>query len=284
MIGITLTERLRFTCYLSQHVFRAIVYLNKSSPRLTIDSGESLLSALLTYRYDPEISPDIDSLDPLFFKAHGLWTGTFMSYDGDYNVMPVMHTIPGVSGVRPYPYPAKAYYNITIDGTRWYQHDIYIHDHAEEDFCNEKIPMFPPGRSNVLGDGVCGENGHVWAADAYKVSNHEKSDRLFGGIGGSYNLAPTEENDQTIMQVVGALQLTESSYASGVDYYISRSYIFNPTFDNLLIEINNYVVTSVTSQAMLRMSLNLTRSDDADTWMKVRIINFDIVLSIFFDV
>ena len=148
-------------------------------------------------RYNDDISPDISNLNPILSKPHGLWKGSYEVYDGNFDPAEPKPAIVGLypQGPRPYAPNGEAFFNITIAGTRWEQHDIYVLGPAPQSFCdaNPNIPGAP--FSNVGDDGVCGENGSAYVADAFKTSTHEKNDILIGVSGtGSYLVGPSEAN------------------------------------------------------------------------------------------
>ena len=148
--------------------------------------ANSLTHKSHTYaRYNEDISPDISNLNPILSKPHGLWKGTYEVLRDNAPLEPA----PAIIGLyplgpRPYASNGEAFFNITIAGTRWEQHDIYITGPAPQSFCdaNPNIPGTP--FSNVADDGVCGQNGSAYVADAFKTSTHEKNDILIG-VGGT---------------------------------------------------------------------------------------------------
>ena len=123
---------------------------------------------------------------------------------------------PGIVGlfpVGPRPYPndgVASFFNITIDGTRWEQHDIYVHNPAPLSFCQETF--LPPNAPLILagGDGVCGVNGFVYAADAFKTSTHEKTSMIYGVSGTGGYLVDKDTSYQQTMIPVGDVQLVVS--------------------------------------------------------------------------
>ena len=112
-------------------------------------------------------------------------------------------------GPDPYSSSGEAFFNITIAGTRWEQHDIYVRGPAPQSFCDEN-PIIPGSPfSNVGDDGVCGENGSAYVADAFKTSTHEKNDILIGvsGTGNYFVDTSNDPNFSWTMIPSGAQQL-----------------------------------------------------------------------------
>ena len=227
----------------------------------------TLLLRISLYRYDPYILPDISSLDPLFSKADGFWSGSLRSYDSEYNLSEPQFENPFVAAALSYPYPARAFFNITIDKTRWEQHDLYVLDPAPAEFCAEPVP---PGFSNVVGDGECGVTGHMWAADAFKASTHNKTDQLVGVSGtGGYTIPPESVNVVKMIPI-GELQLMDANYIAALNWYTTSTYTFDDSFNNLLIEFTTYSSSGGTISVFNRLVINMNRIDDGETWIQVR--------------
>lgn len=222
-------------------------------------------------RYNGDISPDISNLNPILSKPHGLWKGSYEMYDGNLNLIEPSPAIIGLYplGPRPYPPTGEAFFNITIAGTRWEQHDVYVLGPAPQSFCDEN-PIIPGSRrSNVGDDGVCGENGSAYVADAFKTSTHEKNDILVGVSGtGSYLVDPSEDPGFSWTMIPsGAQQLVEA-----LALKFSRSvyaYTFSSSYNDLVIEFTRYDIESDDVPKMEnRLVLKLTREEDESTWLK----------------
>jgi hypothetical protein len=220
-------------------------------------------------RYNDAISPDISNLNPILSKPHGLWKGTFEVYDGNFTLEKPSPAIMGLypRGPRPYASTGEAFFNITIAGTRWEQHDIYVLGPAPQSFCDEYANVTRP-YSIVGDDGVCGENGSAYVADAFKTSTHEKNDILFGvSATGIYLVDPSEDPQFSWTMIPsGARQLVE---ALAID--IRRSvyaYTFSSSFDYLIIEFTRYLETEKLPKMENRLVLELTREEDESTWLK----------------
>ena len=135
-------------------------------------------------RYDPDASTNLVDLHPLYKEMQGLWVGTFTNYDGSNNVATIKQFSPG-PGRPENPYPQDsflAFWNVSVSGSRFYQHDLYVYAPADSDFCAEEVP---PGNKNVLGDGLCGVNGYASAGEVFRTSTHEKDEisRTVAGTG-----------------------------------------------------------------------------------------------------
>lgn len=217
-------------------------------------------------RYNPDKSPDISSLDPLFSKAGGFWIGEVRALDANFTDIGNTPSfgIPGrfPNGPKPYAGPTKAYFNITISKTRWEQHDAYVRDPAPLDFCNGFIP---PGMLSVGDDGVCGETGYAWAADLFKASTHEKDDTLrFVAGTGSYSIPPGMTCD-TKMTPVGSLQLMEiMDCGSLLNTFVVT---FDASYSNVVFENTVSRVSGGAVIVLNRQFVNLKRVESGEEWL-----------------
>lgn len=76
--------------------------------------------------------------------------------------------------------------NITIVGSRFYQHNYFFYPPASNLFCAEN-PNPEKGKSNVYGSGVCGVNGGFKSFDAFSTASYEKDGTMISLKGaGSY--------------------------------------------------------------------------------------------------
>eukprot|EP00957_Ditylum_brightwellii_P180285 13733411-Ditylum_brightwellii.AAC.1 len=66
----------------------------------------------------------------------------------------------------------NVFINVTVEGTRFYTHELVIYKPAPEEFCAN----IPEGFDNVLDDGVCGVNGYAKGGDVYRTSTHDKDE------------------------------------------------------------------------------------------------------------
>lgn len=124
-------------------------------------------------RYDPDASTDLLDLHPLYKGFEGLWIGNFTTYDSMKVPASPGQVPPGPGGRGANPYPGEnilAFWNVTVSGSRFYQHDLYVYSPADEDFCAEELPE---GFKNVQDDGECGVNGYASAGEVFRTSTHE---------------------------------------------------------------------------------------------------------------
>lgn len=220
-------------------------------------------------RYDPEVSPDISELHPLFSKANGYWKGSNTVYDGDFNVLELSPGIVGLFPIGPRPYPSDdvaAFYNVTIDGTRWEQHDIYVHNPAPLSFCQETF--LPPNAPLILagGDGVCGVNGFVYAADAFKTSTHEKTNMINGVSGTGSYLVDTDASFELTMIPVGDVQLLEA-FELGESIRSSYTWTFDKSYNSLMIEFSSFELSDGKAVLNARMIAKLSRVTEEE-WVQ----------------
>lgn len=241
-------------------------------------------------RYDPTVSADIEALNPLFGKSTGFWEGILTYYeeggDGFKRTQPSwsIEGLPNGLGPKPYSFNnIKIFFNVTASGTRLEQHYVVIHEPAPLSFCIIPPPELPPPApvfKNTANDGICGINGHMWGADAFKVSTHEKSDVLLG-VAGTFAPPGMKYKDKTMS--VGEYVLSNVLYqdvdvvstswptSSDEDelLYQSQTWTFDPTADSALIELNNYFLGSSGSLSIDQKILHkMTRVDDAETWLQ----------------
>lgn len=163
--------------------------------------------------------------------------------------------------------------NITVSGTRFVQSDHYIHYPAPVDFCASPVP---PGGKNVLGDGVCGINGHLFTGGTYRASTHEKTDLLVGVSGsGVYNVdyGPDTLFNQTM--IIGSNnQLIETEYLEvpsiGYDAYLTFTFTINDNRDSLLLESVVYTLSGGgVAEIRNRGFFNMTRVNSEQEWLGV---------------
>jgi len=222
-------------------------------------------------RYNDDISPDISNLNSILSKAQGLWKGSYEVYDENFNPAEPSPAIIGLFPIGPRPYApiGETFFNITIAGTRWEQHDIYVLGPAPQSFCDANPNI--PGRpfSNVGDDGVCGETGIAYVADAFKTSTHEKNDILIGVSGtGSYLVDPSADpNFAWTMIPSGAEQLVEALSIN--DNRSVYAYTFSPSFNQLTIDFTRYVIEPEKSPEMRgRLVLKVERVEDESAWLE----------------
>lgn len=125
-------------------------------------------------RYDPDASTNLKDQDLIYSKLEGFWTGEFVFYDGKGEVMPSSLYDEKMGFGWPYDYSSyRGAINITVDGSRFMQHNYFFYPPASVEFCAENVNP-PSGKANVYGSGVCGVNGGFKSFDAFGTSAHEK--------------------------------------------------------------------------------------------------------------
>ena len=132
-------------------------------------------------RYDPDSSPNLVDLHSLYEKMDGYWVGTGATYNSN-------KTLWEANWVSPYSWGnSDRLLNITVSGTRFYQHEISIASKAPQEFCESELPTFEgyPPIPYVWDDGVCGINGIAVASETFRTSTHELNEIsvTIGGTG-----------------------------------------------------------------------------------------------------
>lgn len=125
-------------------------------------------------RYDIAASINLQDQDPIWKKLEGFWIGNYTFYDGNGDVFPTSLYNEQYGYGWPYDYNSyRGAINITISGSRYYQHNYFFYPPASKEFCAENsVP--PLGMANAYGAGVCGVNGGFKSFDAFGTSSHEK--------------------------------------------------------------------------------------------------------------
>jgi len=125
-------------------------------------------------RYDPDASIALKDQDPIWSKMEGFWIGNYTFFDGE-GIPQASSTYDEDYGYGwPYGYADyRGAINITIIGSRYYQHNYFFYPPASSEFCNENSDP-PPGKLNAYGSGACGVNGGFKSFDAFGTSSHEK--------------------------------------------------------------------------------------------------------------
>lgn len=76
--------------------------------------------------------------------------------------------------------------NITIVGSRFYQHNYFFYPPASAEFCSANANP-PSGKKNAYGSGVCGVNGGFKSFDAFGTSSYERDGTMHSLAGaGTY--------------------------------------------------------------------------------------------------
>jgi len=125
-------------------------------------------------RYNPDASIALKDQDPIWSKLEGFWVGNYSFYDGEGKPMPSSLYDEAYGFGWPYGYEDyRGAINITIVGSRYYQHNYFFYPPATTQFCSENSNP-TPGKLNVYGNGVCGVNGGFKSFNAFGTSSHEK--------------------------------------------------------------------------------------------------------------
>lgn len=125
-------------------------------------------------RYDPDASNNLNDQDPIYKKLEGFWIGEYVFYDGSGDVMPPSLYDETYGFGWPYDYSSyRGAINITVDGSRYMQHNYFFYPPASVEFCEANANP-APGKVNAYGSGICGVNGGFKSFDAFGTSSHEK--------------------------------------------------------------------------------------------------------------
>ena len=113
-----------------------------------------------------------------------------------YRSLMVMATCTRAAGFGwPYSYGQyQGFINITVSGSRFYQHNIFVYPPADAAFCDETANPVPAGKVNAYGSGVCGVTGGAKSFEAFGTSSYEKDGSMhglpdLGTYGGFVNIA-----------------------------------------------------------------------------------------------
>lgn len=162
-------------------------------------------------RYDPNASDNIIDQGAVWDHLQGFWKYEVNAYGPGGQPQEPSATNPNqpfLVGGFPYSYfPAVGFLNVTIVGTRLYQHRYLVFPPAPQEFCDETLAS---GFVNVLGKGTCGETGYSYFSELFGVSSYERDGTVvslpvdFADTGGllkneMYTSRPI--NDQTIYTV-----------------------------------------------------------------------------------
>lgn len=138
-------------------------------------------------RYDAEASNNLKDQDPIYEKLEGFWVGNYTFLTGEGITFPSSLYDETYGFGWPYKYgDYRGAINITIVGSRFYQHNYFFYPPASDSFCAEN-PNPEKGKSNVYGSGVCGVNGGFKSFDAFSTASHEKDGTMISMKGaGTY--------------------------------------------------------------------------------------------------
>lgn len=131
----------------------------------------------------------------------------------------------------------SAFWNITLKGTRYLQHDVHVYGPADIAFCNETRS---PGFRNVLDDGLCGMNGYASGADVFRTSTHElDSTCVFVWGTGIYAAAPTITAN--IGRLIGD-QVMYFGSESFESFFSSQTIVLSSDFNSLSVSTATYLL------------------------------------------
>jgi len=166
-------------------------------------------------RYDASYSNTIRDQDPLLADLAGFWKATVKSYDSnDQPIQPIAFDPANLATLFGLPYKSDTkteYVNITVSGSRYYEHRYSGYGAATQEFCDNPLSSF--SAQNVLSNGTCGVNGYATWGETYSTSSHEK--------------------DGTLKQIGGALGFSnDKGYnpASGIVTSIGEDTIFSSSY------------------------------------------------------
>jgi len=161
-------------------------------------------------RYDASYTNNIREQNSLWADQEGFWMATIKTYDSnDQPSQPLVFDPNNLASGIGLPYTRKirtAYINITLSGSRYYDHRYRLNSHAPQDFCDK--PVTPPAM-NALSGGKCGINGFASWTEKYATTSYEK--------------------DGSLKQIGGAISFSQDagySPASGVGTSIGDDTIF----------------------------------------------------------
>jgi len=134
-------------------------------------------------RYDEDASDNLMDQHEIWGKLAGFWIGDLSYYDGEGEVYPSSCYQTSTGFGWPYEYGQyKGFINITIVGTRFYQHNYFLYPPAAAAFCSQSCPS---GSTNVFGSGVCGTTGGAKSFESFGTSRYERDGSMesLGGVG-----------------------------------------------------------------------------------------------------
>jgi hypothetical protein len=123
-------------------------------------------------RYNPEVSPNLKAVAPIWNAAEGYFIGSMKSFDA--NGLPLAEVFASDDIANTFPYPqqeVRIFVNRTIQETRLYEHNYRVHKAATAAFC--ALPV-PSSASDVKGAGECGTNGYAVESEIFGTAAFEK--------------------------------------------------------------------------------------------------------------
>lgn len=127
-------------------------------------------------RYDESASNNLADQAEVWKKIEGYWIGEALSYNPDgtpYEAGFLNVNIPFFANAQ-WPiesFPAKAFRNFTLNGSRMIHANINIFPPPSSEFCELDVP---DGFSNAFQGSVCGVNGLSLSGDSFFTSTFEK--------------------------------------------------------------------------------------------------------------
>lgn len=131
-------------------------------------------------RYNPNVSFKLKKNSPVWRDLQGYWSATY-KYEGiDGRPLTPQYVTKAFRGMQlPFDrHTVKAFYNITLRGTKFYQHAYFVYPPASSDFCETNPPDDIDGSKagvvlSTLFD-TCGEEGYSTFGELYGVASDEK--------------------------------------------------------------------------------------------------------------
>ena len=127
-------------------------------------------------RYDASYTNNIRDQNPLWADQDGFWKATAKSYDSnDQPNQPIAFDPANLATGFGLPYTrdiSTSYVNITVSGSRYFEHRYLGLSPAPQTFCDTPLSSF--SAQNVLSNGICGVNGYASWTEAYATSSYEK--------------------------------------------------------------------------------------------------------------
>jgi len=130
-------------------------------------------------RYDTSYTNNIREQDSLWADQEGFWLATSKSYDSnDQPNQPMTFDPTNLATGFGLPYTrdtSTTYVNITLSGSRYFEHRYKVYSPAPQEFCDKPV-IFPA--MNALSNGICGINGYASWIDSYATTGYEKDGSL----------------------------------------------------------------------------------------------------------
>eukprot|EP00581_Thalassiosira_minuscula_P030485 CAMPEP_0183762978 /NCGR_PEP_ID=MMETSP0739-20130205/9396_1 /TAXON_ID=385413 /ORGANISM="Thalassiosira miniscula, Strain CCMP1093" /LENGTH=540 /DNA_ID=CAMNT_0026001317 /DNA_START=32 /DNA_END=1654 /DNA_ORIENTATION=+ len=130
-------------------------------------------------RYDPNVSADLDDIDPIWGQYAGHWHCTVNDFDGNTqpaktNYVPADAEARASHSNRPYVLTdTPAFMKVAVDGTRLTINELRIYAPPSAEFCAGTPDDM---HTNIMDDGECGTNGWAEGGDLVRTSTHNKDE------------------------------------------------------------------------------------------------------------